>query len=272
MCVLQSHGAAIVFLASRLFGHRSRNREHHDERRPPERRVPIEAELPDRARARVAVSHVGRPIELLPEARADRVDGRNLGHGQHNVAAIRDDADHPAYARLQRTQHTAIIGGADFELVRGLHAGDVVPLECDGPRVVGLQFEAGKLHARDFAGHAVAVAEPDDIGLGLGPRRGAWPPDERRENDLDRAALEGGAQHHRPDQGGVGLGQVLELGRVVLVDAVGLATGRQRRDPRSHRRPRLDAAVSAVLPREVLYQSRGPESRARQQGPLPVAV
>ena len=182
-CVLQSHGAAIVFLASRLFGHRSRNREHHDERRPPKRRVPIEAELPDRARARVAVSHVGRPVELLPEARADRVDGRNLGHGQHNVAAIRDDADHPAYARLQRTQHTAIIGGADFELVRGLHAGDVVPLECDGPCVVGLQFEAGKLHARDFAGHVVAVAEPDDIGLGLGPRRGAWPPDERRENE-----------------------------------------------------------------------------------------
>ena len=89
---------------------------------------------------------------------------------------------------------------------------------------------------------------------------------------LDRAALEGGAQHHRPDQGGVGLGQVLELGRVVLVDAVGLATRRQRRDPRGHGRPRLDAAVAAVLAREVLDQGRRPEPCARQQRPLPVAV
>ena len=138
---------------------------------PPVDGLGVEVQLRNATGPRVAEPGVERAVQSLQEAPTDRRDEGDLAHRQRHGVARPDHGEDARGSGRQRAENPPPVGRADLEQSHRLEAAHLVPLDVQGPDVVGLELETPAIEPLHLAGDAVAVAERDDVGAGtrLGP-------------------------------------------------------------------------------------------------------
>ena len=119
----------------------------HVEPRLPVCSPAVEVELRDAARLRVVEASADRPVELAPEAPADRVDARDIAPSAAPRPEARRSIDAPE--RDQAAEKAASVARHDVELARGRdQADELVPFEIQRAGVIGLELELAAIEQR----------------------------------------------------------------------------------------------------------------------------
>jgi hypothetical protein len=105
------------------------------------------------------------PHELRPERCFQR---RNRDHVVVHHRLRLPALDHFQRACVGEKNRPEILDAIlvfDSKLIHAVERVDVLPLDIDGPDVVGAQLENAAVHLLDLAGHAIAVLDEDEVGF-----------------------------------------------------------------------------------------------------------